>query len=107
MRKKNDESCMKFSKNLNNYLESKKLSIKELAESLKVPSLTVHGWLNGIPPKNILTLKKIALHLNCTIDELCFDDKIDNGHIDPDLVISLGQISYRIVLKRIEKKEEA
>jgi transcriptional regulator with XRE-family HTH domain len=101
------EDEMKFSKNLNKYLESKNLSIKELADSLKVPSSTVHGWLNGVPPRSIFTLKKIALHLNCTIDELCFDEKRIDGFKDPDLVISLGQFSYRIVLKRIEKKEEA
>ena len=95
---------MKFSKNLKNYLESHNLSLKEMADKLGVPSSTIHGWLNGIAPKNIVTLKKVALLMNCSIDELCFDDDQSQGHIDPDLVITLGKVSFKIVLKRIDKK---
>jgi transcriptional regulator with XRE-family HTH domain len=99
---------MNFSKNLNAYMAKNNMSLKELALKLGVPNSTVHGWLNGIPPKNILMMKKISTHLNCSIDQLCFDQeplKTENfqGLIESNLILSLGDDSFQLILKKVIK----
>jgi transcriptional regulator with XRE-family HTH domain len=42
-----------ISKNLQKFMDSKNLSLLELSEMLGKPSSTVHGWPNGMVPKNI------------------------------------------------------
>jgi transcriptional regulator with XRE-family HTH domain len=93
---------MKFAKNLKDFISKNNLSLKDLAEQLEVPSSTVHGWINGVPPKSIKTLKKIAVFMNCTIDELCFDEKFD-AH-DPDIQITIGSSTFKLIFKRVEPK---
>ncbi len=98
---------MTFSKNLKRYLETNKLSLKELADTLGVPSSTVHGWLNGIVPKNLITLRRISEIFNCTIDQLCFGEGVtsvsNETHLESDIVISLGDESFKIILKKIKR----
>ena len=53
------------------------LTQKKLASDLGIPLSTVHGWLNGVLPKSITDLKKIALYLEISIDELCFGEELE------------------------------
>ena len=94
-----------ISKKLQSYLETHRLSLSELAERLEVPTSTVHGWLNGVAPKNILTIKRIANLMNKSLDELCFNETPKSRHQDTDLVITIGESSFRISLIPHEKKE--
>ncbi len=93
---------MKFAKNLKDFITKNNLSLKELADQLEVPSSTVHGWINGVPPKSIKTLKKVALLMNCSIDELCFDEKFD-AH-DPDIQITIGGSTFKLMFKKVDSK---
>lgn len=93
---------MKFSHNLTQYLKANNLSLKELAKRLDVPLSTVHGWVNGIPPKNILTLKKISEVFGCSIDDLCFGEDFKEIHLESNLVISIGNDKYKILFKKVE-----
>lgn len=96
------EADMKFSKNLKKFIQKNNLSLKDLAIKLGVPTSTVHGWVNGVPPKSITTLKRIALLMDCSIDELCFDENHDSH--DPDINITIGGSSFKLILKKIEIK---
>lgn len=66
---------LQFSENLSRYLKSSGLTLKDLARELEVPISTIHGWMNGIPPRSLIKIKQISQVLNCTMDELCFNDK--------------------------------
>ena len=95
---------MKFSENLKHHIQEHNLSLKELAIKLNVPPSTVHGWLNGIPPKNILTIKKIADLFNCSLDKLCFNEefeKLDPEDLDYSGMIQIGKNRYKVVLEKI------
>lgn len=94
---------MNFSTNLKKYLDENNLTLKELAAKLDVPMSTAHGWLNGTPPKNILTIKKIANFMDCSIEELFFDEELISPHVESNLVLTLGKDSYKIILKKLEK----
>jgi transcriptional regulator with XRE-family HTH domain len=96
------DDYMKFSKNLKAFISKHNLSLKDLADQLEVPSSTVHGWVNGVPPKSIMTLKKIALLMNCSIDELCFDEQHENH--DPDININIGGSTFKLIIKKVERK---
>ncbi len=94
-----------FAKNLLKYFNEHNLSLKDFAQDLEVPISTVHGWLNGTTPRNIITLKKIALFLSCSIDELCFDEKkitSQKSHkLESNLTLSLGDVKYQVVLLKM------
>jgi transcriptional regulator with XRE-family HTH domain len=95
---------MKFSENLKIHIQEHNLSLKELALKLDVPPSTVHGWLNGIPPKSILTIKKIADLFNCSIDKLCFDEdfaKLDLENLDHNGILNIGKNRYKVLLEKI------
>ena len=97
---------MIFSRNLKNYIETHNLSLKDLGQKLDVPTSTVHGWINGIPPRNIKTIKKIANLLNCSVDELCFSEKKASPQLlhklESNLVLSLGDDKYQVVLVKMK-----
>jgi transcriptional regulator with XRE-family HTH domain len=93
---------MTFSKNLKEFITKNNWSLKDLADQLEVPSSTVHGWLNGVPPKSVKTLKKIAVLMDCSIDELCFDEKHDSH--DPNINITIGEATFKLILKQIKRK---
>lgn len=97
---------MKFAKNLKKFISKNNLSLKDLADQLDVPSSTVHGWVNGVPPKNILTLKRIAALMNCSIDELCFDEQTISESVDSNIFLTIGNVTYRIVLKKHVSKNK-
>ncbi len=91
-----------ISKNLQKYMDSKNLSLLELSEMLGEPSSTVHGWLNGIAPKNIVTLRKIAHLLGLSIEELCFNEITKSRHLDSDLTINIGGKSFKLLFKPLD-----
>ncbi len=97
------DDYMKFARNLKDFIHKNNLSLKDLADQLEVPSSTVHGWINGVPPKSIKTLKKIALLMNCSIDELCFDEKFDSH--DPGINITIGDSTFKLIFKKVDRKE--
>lgn len=59
-------------KNLKKILTKHKITLKSLSVEVGIPASTIHGWMNGVPPKNIHEVKKIADFLGVTIDVLCF-----------------------------------
>jgi transcriptional regulator with XRE-family HTH domain len=97
------EEVMKFSTNLKAYLKNNNLTLSEFAEKLGVPISTAHGWVNGVPPKSIKTMKEISIILDTSVDDLCFGDR--NHMHETDLVISIGNESFKLILKKLPKKE--
>lgn len=63
---------MQLDKNLKKMMTTKKMSLKTLSTEVRVPSSTIHGWLNGAAPKSLIDLKRIADYFDLSIDELCF-----------------------------------
>ena len=95
---------MKFAKNLKDFISKNNLSLKDLADQIGVPSSTVHGWVNGVHPKSINTLKKISTMMNCTIDELCFDERSEDEVIDPNISLTVGNSIFKLILKKVNCK---
>ena len=101
---------LQFSENLTRYLKSSGLTLKDLANELEVPISTIHGWMNGIPPRSLIKIKQISLVLNCTMDELCFNDKnietnTINHQLPSSLSLVLGEDTFQLFLVKINKKD--
>ncbi len=96
---------IQFSKNLRKYLELNNLSLTEFSGMLKVPTSTAHGWVNGIPPRNIIILKKIADFLGVSLDELCFEKK-ESGfekikNLESHIIVEHEKEKYKVVLLKV------
>jgi len=92
-------SIMNIAKNLEKYLKAEDISLNEFSKRISISPSTIHGWLNGVPPKNLNDLKKVAEYFNVTLDELCFGE-VKKGH-ETNIVITIGDDSYKILLKKV------
>ena len=93
---------MKMSENLRKVMVLHKISQKGLAQKSGIPASTIHGWLNGVPPKNIIEIKKIATFFCLTVDELCFGAG-DSSHVQSgeNVIAEIGTVE--LVLRHKEK----
>lgn len=92
-------NVMKIAKNLEKYLKADEITLNEFSKRVSISPSTIHGWLNGVPPKKLSDLKKVADYFNITLDELCFGE-VKKGH-ETNIVISIGEDSYKILLKKM------
>lgn len=65
---------MNLDRNLNYLLKLNKIKLSDLSVSTKIPKQTLHNWLYGAEPKNILQVKKAAECFKVSIEDLCFSD---------------------------------
>lgn len=102
---------MNFSKNLKTHMKKNGLTLKDLAKLLNVSQSTVHGWLNGVPPKNLPVIQKLARTLNLSIEELCFDQAEKKApmsdQIETNLILTIGDQSFKLILKKHSADEPA
>ncbi len=98
-----DKEQFLFSEKLKFYLKQNNLNLKEFSEKIEVPVSTVHGWINGVPPRNIITLKRISSLLGISLEEMCFGPILKKEKVESDLVISIGQKKFRLILEKIDK----
>ncbi|MCB9094710.1 MAG: helix-turn-helix transcriptional regulator [Halobacteriovoraceae bacterium] len=96
---------MKLSKNLSFYLESTKTNTSELAKATGIPVSTLHGWLNGVDPKNLTQLKKVAQFFQLTIDELCFNEEQANI-VFKNYANEINAGLFEVVLKRVNNNNK-
>ena len=61
-----------LSKNLEILLKQKSLSQTTIARKLSINKSTFHNYLNGIEPRSLITLLKIAKFFDVTLDQLVF-----------------------------------
>ena len=62
------------------YREKKKMTQKTLADKLKIAQSTVAMWELGESKPRVSTLKKLAMVLDCTVDELLQEDPGEEGN---------------------------
>ena len=67
-----DNMKMKLQENLKRLIEEQRIQVSQLAATLEIANSTLHGWLNGVPPRNIIELKKLSTYFGMSLDDLCF-----------------------------------
>lgn len=86
-------------KNLKKILTKNKLSLKSLSTEVGIPASTIHGWMNGVPPKNVHEVKKIADFFGITIDVLCFGSVEEVKRQREKIVGELGGVELILRIK--------
>lgn len=71
---------MNLDRNISYLLKSRNIKLSALSITTKVPKQTLHNWLYGAEPKNILQVRKVAEYFKISIEELCFND-LERNHV--------------------------
>lgn len=99
-----NEINIKLQKNLKKLMKAQKIGLKDLSSELDLSVSTVHGWLNGVTPKSLIEIKKVAIYLGVTFDELCFGEDVQINKIETDILISIGDSSYKVIFLKFDNK---
>lgn len=70
-----------FSQNLRLLMEKRRIRFSDLAQKVSVPKSTIHRWMYGDQPRDLVALKKIADYFSISVDEICFGNlspKVEN-----------------------------
>ena len=92
---------MRLKQNLKRLIDEHKILLTQLSISLKIPNSTLHGWMNGVPPKNINDIKKVSDYFGISLDELCFGPNSKIRHSEK-VVVSIDNVE---LILRIKQKE--
>ncbi|OQW52469.1 MAG: hypothetical protein A4S09_17535 [Proteobacteria bacterium SG_bin7] len=71
------ESKVQFARNLYKLMASRKLTLVTLAEKLNISKSSLHNYCNGVHPRNLETLNKIADFFQISVNDLIFGEKIE------------------------------
>ncbi len=66
------EPILVLSSQIKGILEIRRITIEELANKSQVPIVYISDWIIGAIPHNLLLVKKLALYLEISMDQLCF-----------------------------------
>lgn len=92
---------MRLKENLKRLIDKKNIQVSHLASTLKIPNSTLHGWLNGVPPRNLLELKKISDYFGLSLDELCFAPLNISQHTE-EVVFAVHNVELILKIKNKE-----
>lgn len=96
---------MKLHMQLKNLLKKNDITVAQLSRATSVSNKTIYGWLDGLPPRNIKALKKVADHLDVSLDFLLFDDYKHNKEINlDDLKETLSIGHFEVILRKAPEK---
>lgn len=94
---------MALGDNIKKFREEKCLTQQQLADKLYVSRQTVCRWENASRCPDLITAKKLALELDVSMDELIFDEDIDDIKINYGLWKS-GKMQNKMRLQEFYKK---
>lgn len=95
---------MILSKQLQEHLNKRGITISQLARMSGVPKQTISDWITGRKPQSVTSLKKVADALGTSIDCLCFGkiEKKERAIID-EFKDEINAGVFEVVLRRIKK----
>lgn len=68
---------LKLAANLERLMTLKNLTLTAAARKVRMSKSTLHGYMNGVMPRSLLTLLKLARLLDVSLDDLLFDYEED------------------------------
>lgn len=63
---------LRLKSNLETLMKQHRFSVRSLSQRTGVPKSTIYTWSEGRVPKNLISVYKVAVTLNVTVDFLCF-----------------------------------
>lgn len=91
---------LKLKEKLKELMVANDLSLKELSLRSGVPLQTLHNWISGQMPRNILQLKKVAVYFKITLDDLVFEEV---KRVNINNVKGIPDGEYELVLRPVRR----
>lgn len=82
-----ENDMVKLKQHLRNYLDDRGITAAQLARKSGVSKQVISTWLNGVSPRRIEQVKKVADVIGITVDELCF------GASNPESLIKMSTLN--------------
>ena len=77
-----------------------KIKLGNLAKEVGFPKSTIHGWINGIQPRSILELNKVAKYFGLNIHQLCFgEEDLEEKNKSEQVIAKFNGV--KLVLRKI------
>lgn len=97
---------LKLAEVLKRELKKQHISVKLLSKETGVAVSTIHEWLGGRNPRNIVQAKKVANFLGIGLNNLLFDEVEETEAISIQKVLKDEVFSgvFEITIKRIKDK---
>ena len=97
-----------FSQNLRRLMEERRIRLSHLAHEVGVPKSTIHSWMYGGQPRDLVALKKVAEYFALSVDAIYFSDLTDEPEKDQTTLrlqtkdeLNIG--SFDVILLRRQK----
>ncbi len=98
-----------FSQNLRRLMEERRVRLSHLSHETEIPKSTVHDWMHGGNPRDVMALKRIADYFSMSIDEICFGElapesqEIRSEAFEPESKDGINIGSFDVILLRRQK----
>ncbi len=98
-----DEENMKngtnfrLAENLNRLMKKRKVTMSQTALSIEMNKSTLHNYCNGVIPRNVMTLKKLADYFEVGLTELMFGPQTNPETL---LKAALLEGTYELIIRR-------
>lgn len=63
-----------FGQNLRRLMDERRIRLSHLSQEIEIPKSTVHSWMYGGNPRDLIALKQLADYFSLSVDELCFGE---------------------------------
>ncbi len=90
-------TAIKLAENLNRLMKKRKMTISQTALVIEMNKSTLHNYCNGVAPRNVITLKKLADYFEVDLTELLFGPQAGS---EPILKAPLLEGTYELVIRR-------
>lgn len=98
-----------FSQNLRRLMEERRIRLSHLAQEVNVPKSTIHSWMYGGQPRDLVALKKVADYFSLSVDAICFGDltlELEEAQTEALSLQTKGELnigSFNVILLRRRK----
>jgi len=99
---------MTLKKNLRLLIDRRGISATALARLVGVPKSSINEWLNGVEPRKLAHVKKVAEHFGVSVDALCFgqvdvtSDKVTSDALGVLMGDGVIKGRFDIIIKRVK-----
>lgn len=99
---------MQISKTLKSLMSERNLSVKDLSKLSGIPVSTLHEWLGGRTPRDLVKVKKVAEALKISFNQLLFGEPDEHESISLQQLLKEDLFSgtFEVNIKRVHIKKE-
>jgi transcriptional regulator with XRE-family HTH domain len=98
-----DLASFELAENLSRLMKKKKVTISQTALSVEMNKSTLHNYCNGVVPRNILSLKKLADFFDVPLSELLFGPQSNPESI---LRAAILEGTYELIIRRTNQESK-